>query len=161
MRKSRLPKILVQLMKVSMLLESTVWYLLPAPVPSQAAGWEWGVRAHPADLQTPPGPPRPPPRTLGAQPRTGLAHLQPILFHFHLVIGAGADAGALVHHEVVCGETLAVSPGPPQILFFFPTLPPRDPPPDSPSSRGQLRTQTPPYWYLVSGLGSSWKVRRL
>lgn len=41
MRKSRLPKILVQFTKVSMLLESTVWYLLPAPVPSQAVGRGW------------------------------------------------------------------------------------------------------------------------
>lgn len=27
--------------------------------------------------------------------------------------------------------------------------------------RGQLATQTPPYWYLVWGLGSSWKVSLL
>lgn len=158
MRKSRLPRILVQLTKVSMLLESTVWYLLPAPVPSQAAG-RGGVcvpRAQPADPQTPPEHTSPPPHTLGAQPCAGLAHLQPVLLHFHLIVGAGAHAGALVHHEVVCGETLAVSPGPPT-----PDPPPPPRPARRPGSRGQLRTQMPPYWYLVSGLGSSWKVRRL
>lgn len=37
MRKSRLPRILVQFTNPSMLLESTVWNRLPDPVPSQAA----------------------------------------------------------------------------------------------------------------------------
>jgi hypothetical protein len=45
-RKSRLPRILVQFTNPSMLLESTVWKRLPEPVPSQAVNtkesqWGW------------------------------------------------------------------------------------------------------------------------
>lgn len=46
MRKSRLPRILVQFTKLSMLLESTVWKRLPEPVPSQAENKkkaQWGL----------------------------------------------------------------------------------------------------------------------
>lgn len=46
MRKSRLPRILVQFTNPSMLLESTVWKRLPEPVPSQAANKkeaQWGL----------------------------------------------------------------------------------------------------------------------
>lgn len=49
-RKSRLPKILVQFTNPSMLLESTVWKRLPEPVPSQAVNvreiqWGWSEQA--------------------------------------------------------------------------------------------------------------------
>lgn len=40
--------------------------------------------------------------TFGADVSTRNAHLDAVVLHLHLVAGARSDAGAVVHHEIIC-----------------------------------------------------------
>lgn len=104
-RKWRLPWILVQLMKLSMLLESTVC-LCSAPVPSHTAAMTESyfslcrlidkLRVWRGDIGWV--------LTFGAEPAAELTLPLAFTLHLHLVWGTNADAGAPVHHEMSCRE---------------------------------------------------------
>lgn len=100
-RKWRLPWILVQLMKLSMLLESTVC-LCSAPVPSHTTGtakqrhWHWwltnklSVGSAKCLLVL----------TFGAESTAELTLPLAFSLHLHLVWGTDAHAGAAIHHKM-------------------------------------------------------------